>query len=300
MPLHEIRYAGHDSVELRAGAVRLVATTSVGPRIIGLLTDDGRNAFAELPDMTLPCPGSDPIHLYGGHRHWAAPEDPRVTYRADDVPVAVDELADGVSLTAGADPVSLTSRQTNIHVTGPERITVEHRVVNEGDAPQRLAAWAITMLQPGGRAWLPMLTEPFDPGGFQGQRNIVLWAYARQDDPRFVMTDRAIEVHAANGAGLDPNDRFKVATTMRRGWVAHWQGGVLFVKRAHHAEDRDYADLGADGQVFAHVDFTELETLGPLTDLAPGEAAIHTEQWEIYLVDEAQAVAMVESGELDR
>ncbi len=123
---------------------------------------------------------------------------------------------------------------------------------------------------------------------------------ARQDDPRLVITDRAIEVHAANAAGLDPDDRLKVATTMRRGWVAHWGGGVLFVKRVRHDESRVYADMGADGQVFSHIDFTELETLGPLTDLAPGEAATHTEHWEIYLVDEAEAVGMVESGELDR
>ena len=37
-----------------------MVTTSVGPRVLGLLTEDGRNHFAELPDMTLDCPGSDP------------------------------------------------------------------------------------------------------------------------------------------------------------------------------------------------------------------------------------------------
>jgi hypothetical protein len=43
----------------------------------------------------------------------------------------------------------------------------------------------------------------------------------------------------------------------------------------------------------------ELETLGPLVDLAPGEAAVHVEEWEVHLVDEAEAERLVASGELD-
>ena len=54
--------------------------------------------------MTLSCPGSEPFHLRGGHRLWAAPEDPRVTYRPDDDPVEVDELPDGVCAAHGARP----------------------------------------------------------------------------------------------------------------------------------------------------------------------------------------------------
>ena len=301
MALKETRFGGHQCVELQAGAVRVVATTSVGPRILGLLTEDDRNAFAELPDLTLPCPGSDPIHLYGGHRHWAAPEDPRVTYRPDDVPVHVTELPDGVQLSTDPDEVSMTSRDTLIHVTGPERLTIEHRVVNHADEPKRLAAWAITMMRPGGRAWMPLLTEPFDAGGFQGQRNIVFWPYTRTDDPRLILTDSAIEVRAsvAAEAGLAPDVRVKVGTSLRRGWAAHWGAGVLFVKRATHDETREYADMGASGQVYSSAEFTELETLGPLTDLAPGEFASHSEDWEIHGVDEAAAERLVMSGELD-
>ncbi|MFV2064615.1 MAG: hypothetical protein ACC726_14065, partial [Chloroflexota bacterium] len=292
-------FNGHDCLRLSAGAVDVVVSTSVGPRVLGLITEDGSNAFAELPDMTLPCPGSTPIHLYGGHRHWAAPEDPRLTYRPDDDPVAVEELADGVRLSTEADAVSGTSRDTIIRVTGPQRLAVEHRVINRSQRPQRLAAWAITMLRPGGRAWLPLLTEPFDEGGFQGQRNIVLWSYARQDDPRLVIGDGAIEVRAREAAGLSADDRFKVGTSLRRGWAAHWNDGVLFVKRAGHDESREYVDMGASGQIFSHVDFTELETLGPLTDLAPGEAVTHTERWEVHLVGEGEAERLVMSGELD-
>jgi hypothetical protein len=300
MSITTTQYAGHEALVIEAGAVRLVATTSVGPRILALLGPDGVNAFVEVPDMTLPCPGSDPIHLRGGHRLWAAPEDPRVTYRPDDDPVAVTEIPGGARLTTRPDPVAGTSRETSIVVTGPERLSFDYRVINTADHPQRLAAWAITMMAPAGRAWLPFLVGEFDPGGFQAQRNIALWTYARTDDPRFVLTDAAIEVRASAIAAHGITGSFKVGTSLRRGWLAHWRQGVLLVKRAGHDESHTYADMGTSGQVYSHPDFTELETLGPLTDLAPGEAAVHHEDWEVHLVGEDEAARLVSSGDLDR
>jgi hypothetical protein len=300
MPITTTQYAGHEALVIEAGAVRLVATTSVGPRVLALLTADGANALAELPDSTLECPGSDPLHLYGGHRLWAAPEDPRVTYRPDDDPVTVEEIPGGVRLTTQPDPVAGTSRETSIVVSGPERLSVDYRIVNTADRSQRLAAWAITMMAPAGRAWLPFLAGEFDPGGFQAQRNIALWAYARTDDPRFVLTDEAIELRGTAIAEHSLSRPFKVGTSLRRGWLAHWRQGVLLVKRAGHDESRTYADMGASGQLYSHPDFTELETLGPLTDLAPGEAAVHHEDWEVHLVGEEEAVRLVRSGDLDR
>ncbi len=300
MSITTTQYAGHEALAIDAGTVRLVATTSVGPRVLALLVPDGSNAFVEVPDMTLSCPGSDPIHLRGGHRLWAAPEDPRVTYRPDDDPVGVEEIPQGVRLVTRPDPVAGTSREMSIVVTGPERFTFRYRVVNTADRPQRLAAWAITMMAPLGRAWLPFVAGEFDPGGFQAQRNIALWTYARTDDPRFVLSDAAIEVRASLIAEHGITGSFKVGTSLRRGWLAHWRQGVLLVKRAGHDESRTYADMGTSGQVYSHPDFTELETLGPLTDLAPGEAAVHREDWEVHLVGEQEAERLINSGDLDR
>jgi hypothetical protein len=300
MSITTMPYAGHEAIQIEAGAVRLVATTSVGPRVLALLTEDGANALAELPEMTLSCPGSGPLHLRGGHRLWAAPEDPRVTYRPDDDPVGVEEIPGGVRLTTHPDPVAGTSREMSIVVTGPERLSFDYRVINTAHQPQRLAAWAITMMAPAGRAWLPFLAGEFDPGGFQAQRNIALWAYARTDDPRFILSDAAIEVRASVIAERGITDSFKAGTSLRRGWLAHWRQGLLLVKRAGHDESRTYADMGASGQVYSHPDFTELESLGPLTDLAPGEAAVHHEDWEVHLVGEQEAERLISSGDLDR
>jgi hypothetical protein len=300
MPITMTQYAGHEAVQIESGRVRLVVTTSVGPRVLGLLTEDGQNHLAELPEMTLDCPGSDDFHLRGGSRLWAAPEDPRITYRPDDEPVGVQEITDGVRLVTRPDPVSETHREIEIRVTGPERFAFGYRVVNRAERPQRLAAWAITMMKPLGRAFLPLLTGNFDEGGFQGQRNIVLWPYSRFDDPRNVVHDHALEVRSAVLADEPLDVPFKIGTSLRRGWVAHYREGLLLVKYSDHDESREYPDMGASGQVYSHADFTELETLGPLTNLEPGDVAEHHEDWAFHLVDEAEAERLVASDELDR
>ena len=185
-------------------------------------------------------------------------------------------------------------------VTGPERVRLDYRVVNTADRPQRLAAWAITMMAPLGRAWLPFIAGEFDAGGFQAQRNIVLWSYTH--DGRPTLHPERCRHRAAYRARRRARHHgpFKVGTSLRRGWLAHWREGVLFVKRAAHDETATYADMGASAQVYSHRTFTELETLGPLTDLAPGEAAHHREDWEVHLVGEAEAERLVTSGDLDR
>lgn len=300
MSLAEERFGGHDAVRLEAGEVALVATTSVGPRILGLLGPDGSNALVELPDRTLPCPGSAPFHLYGGHRLWAAPEDPPVTYRPDDDPVAVELVSGGIRLTAPADAVAETQRDITVGALGPGRFMLTHRVVNRADEPRTLAAWAITMVPLGGRAWLPLLETPFDPGGFQAQRNVVLWPYSRLDDPRLELADERLSVRTDGEERAALEDPVKVGTTNRRGWLAHWRDGVLLVKRAMHDEVKPYADMGASAQVYAGPYFAELETLGPLTTIAPGEAAVHVEEWEVRFVDEREAERLVGSGAMDR
>ena len=58
--------------------------------------------------------------------------------------------------------------------------------------------------------------------------------------------------------------------------------------------------MGASGQVYSHPTFTELETLGPLATLAPGESVVHQEDWEVHFVGEGEAEGLVASGELDQ
>jgi hypothetical protein len=291
-------FGQHDPIQLDSGDVKLVASTTVGPRILGLIGPRGRNIFAELPDLMIECPGTGPSHLYGGHRLWAGPEDPRVTYRPEDGPVEVERLANGFRLTGPADPIARIRRSIAVSATGTGCFTLVHQIENTADDAQVLAPWAITMMPSGGRAWLPLLVGPHDEGGFQANRNIVLWPYTRLDDPRLQIHDALLEARTDRD-DLIFDGPVKVGTAMRRGWIAHWSAGILFVKRTRHDEDARHADLQATAQTYWNGVWGELETLGPLRPVAPGGVAEHVETWEVHAVDEAEAERLVGSDALD-
>jgi hypothetical protein len=53
------------------------------------------------------------------------------------------------------------------------------------------------------------------------------------------------------------------------------------VKHFRPVDGARYPDRGAQVEVFTNDQMLELETLGPLASLAPGESAEHEEQWTI-------------------
>ena len=66
----------------------------------------------------------------------------------------------------------------------------------------------------------------------------------------------------------------------REAWAAYLLGSELFVKR-YSAAPGAYPDFGCSFETFTNADFLELETLGPLVRLAPGEFVYHTETWTL-------------------
>jgi hypothetical protein len=298
MAVTRSEHQGLPVVSIEAGSVAALATTSLGPRILGLVLADGRDVMAQLPDATLESPGSGDFRLLGGHRLWAAPEVPAMTYRPDEDPVSVRETDAGVELTGAVDPIAGIQRSLVVSGTGDARLRVLHRITNRSDGPLDHAAWGITIVRHGGRCFLPLAARPVDDG-FQAERNIVLWPYTRLDDPRLVVSERLLEVRT-DGPRREVQGSVKVGTSLRRGWLAWWGDGILFVKRARHDDAAPrYADLGASGQVYASGSWMEVETLGPLVRLAPGESIEHVEDWEVRLVDEPTAEEMIRDGELD-
>jgi hypothetical protein len=65
------------------------------------------------------------------------------------------------------------------------------------------------------------------------------------------------------------------------GWIGYWLDGVLFIKRFDAQASASYPDNGCNAESYCNDKFIELESLGPLASLSPGQTAVHTELWEV-------------------
>jgi hypothetical protein len=268
--LEVLAFAGHGCVRLGDGADAAVVTTSAGPRIIGLFREgDDANVLAVLPDAAIDRSHGPPYRLLGGHRLWAAPEVPDVTYQPDDRPCSVTEVEDGVRVEAPADGAGLVK---SIDVRRSEDgWTVDHAIRNGSAAAVTLAPWAITQLPLGGRMIVPSSTEATGP---QADRSLVLWPYTDPGDTRLHLTADAVVVDTgATGS------RLKIGVAPGRGHASYARNGTVLEKHVDIDGDAVYADRGAAIQVFVNDEFCELETLGPLREIEPGEEATHRERW---------------------
>jgi hypothetical protein len=251
--------------------------TAAGPRIVRLVPKrNGRNLLAEVPEVTLPSPYG-PYSLRGGHRLWHAPETAARTYIPDDELPAIEASADKVCLRQPTEALTGITKMMEIRLD-PERPSLEvtHILRNDSREPVELAPWSITQVALGGTAVLPQQTSPLDEEGLQPNRHLVLWPYSRWQDRRLQLADDLICV--TGGAIAHP---LKIGIFNRQGWLGYFSGDIFFCKRFTPQPDLPHVDFGSNCQVYVNHRFLELEILGPLQSVAPGEAAVHLETWEI-------------------
>ncbi len=266
------RLAGHEVVWVTDGRIEVAVATGLGPRILGLRLHGGPNIFAELGSAGIDVPGSERFTFYGGHRLWVAPEVPEVTYQPDDAPVVAERDRLRTSLHRDVGPFAKTIAVTFEN----NEARVDHVLSNRTNDSAEVAAWGITQLRPGGTARLPLATTPGDAHGLQPNRMIVAWPYTDWADP-LIEIDRT-EVRVLPGR-TQPT---KVGTVLGAAGALHYDiDGLRFSKRISSVQRSMYTDLGANGQVYANDQFVELETVGPLVTLAPGESTTHSEWWSL-------------------
>jgi hypothetical protein len=269
------RYLDLDCVSLSNESLSLLVTQSVGPRIISLRFRGGDNLFAELPDFTVTRPDGLLFHFYGGHRLWQAPEDIWSTYAPDDSPVSISQTANKLLVTQAASPETGIEKSIRISLVDDKpQVVLTHALTNHGPAAVECAPWAITQFKTGGVAILPQSRQQTE---VLPNRSLALWPY----------TDIANRnVHWGNGYILVraemQEEIFKVGFPNRRGWLACWQTGTLFLKRAAFDPQARYYDFNSSSECYCNNSFLELETLGPVTTLIPGASVTHTEIWELY------------------
>jgi hypothetical protein len=271
-------YGGwQDCWRLSNGLVELVATAEVGPRIIHFGLAGGENELKTWPEQ-LGKRGGAQWRVYGGHRLWNAPEDNRFSTQPDNAPVGV--VITGQTLLLVQPPEKKTGIQKEMEISllpGRPAARVRHRLRNQAARPQRLSAWPLTVVRPGGRAVLPLPARGPHPLRYQAQAPLVLWPYTDLSDPRFRLTPAHVML------GTDPKrgaNKLGLATPL--GWMAYARAGHLLIKATRFQPGAEYPDFGCTHQAFTHSGMLELETLSPLALLKRGQAVEHDEAWWLF------------------
>lgn len=260
-------------IDLDIGPYSLAAATTFGPRLVSLRLRQGPELFAQLADdVVIVHPDSGTYRFHGGHRLWAAPEVPAITYASDDHPCLVTTGENSLTITAPIDPAGFI-KQVRIGLEG-ERLVVDHHLANGGLRPIPVAPWGITQFRLGGVALIPIGTGVVhDP--FRADSSMVIWPYTDLTDPRLSWRRQAAIVEAA------PGPPFKVGSGPDPGRIGYLIDRHLFIKEILPAGSGTYIDRGAVAQVFVEDSFCELESVGPVTSLDPGSSVSHREVWEV-------------------
>jgi hypothetical protein len=262
-------------------------------RITGFMPAGKSNLLADLPDFhPIPTPYGD-FHFRGGHRLWHSPEAMPRTYMPDNEGGTAGELPDGVRMEMPAEPWTNIAKAIEIRLNpGRPQLTVRHEMRNDGPWAVEFSPWALTMFRLGGVGIFPQPQGNVDEAGLLANRQLALWPYTRLDDPRLILRDDFILLHAT--PSLPP---LKFGYFNPHGWSAYWIDGSLFVKRHDVSSTARYPDNGCNTESYCNDQFVELESLGPLGLVAPGQTVVHIEVWELYdslesslLSDEIQEV----------
>ena len=269
------------NIRISNADIDLILATEYGPRIVRFApagSDADANLFGVVPDVNVKSDLGQ-WNIRGGHRLWHAPEGKPRSYVPDNDPVTVVREGDTVKLVQPIEKA--TGIQKEIWVTldpmGPHAVIL-HKLTNKGLFPIEIACWAMSVMNKNGLAIVPQEPYQSHDDALSPVRPMVLWPYTNLQDPRWTIGRKYVTLRQ------DPNiaESQKLGVMNRQGWAAYFLNGSLFLKRFAFNADKTYPDYGCNNEIYTDGGFLELETLGPLEKVQPGESITHREDWWLY------------------
>jgi hypothetical protein len=244
--------------------------------VISYRTGNGENVFKTF-DEQLGGTGEPKWQARGGHRFWLAPEDEVLSYIPDNSTVQHRVLSDYEAEFSNPPTDQLPIRKVLTLSLAPDssRVAVTHRAENHGSAPVQLATWGLSVMNPGGIEVIPLPPLGEHPRDLLPNRTFTLWPYTNMADPRWQWGERFITLRQADAPPT------KLGLLHREKWVAYHNARTLFVKWIAYEEGATYPDHGCNFETFTNEEMLEVEALGPLVTLAPGESTHHSERWAL-------------------
>ncbi len=218
--------------------------------------------------------GGDKFVGYGGHRLWIAPEEAARTLQPDNTKVEFHHEGDDYIFKSDPD-INHIQKEIRIQAQGDHFVLI-HRLHNFGAYPVSLAPWSPTQCA-GGTILFPQAPHESHADRLLPTRPLVMWGYSKLSDPRWTWGDQVVRLRH------DPTmPATKIGTFVSQGYAACVNHGEVFFKRFPADDHWTYPDMGCNFEAFTRQDMIEIESLGPVQTVRPGDYAEHTESW--YLV----------------
>ncbi len=175
-----------------------------------------------------------------------------------------------IELVTEPDAASGLSLCWDLAERGPGRFVLRHGVTNRSDRIRRIAVWALAVSSDPRQSRLLLGRDPGD-----------------DTTPRLVTIGKAEagpECEPMSGLRLSPEallldgtamacENYKVGLRSRSGWAALVDGSQVLWSRVAAEHPGPYPEGGANLTAYWSSGTSEIEHVGPLTDVAPGETA---------------------------
>ena len=145
----------------------------------------------------------------------------------------------------------------------------------------KLAPWALSVLKEGSVGFAPLPPFGRHQENLLPKGSVILWAYTKLSDPRIAIGGRLVQVTQDVRAEAPQ----KIGLTPPCSWIAGFVDKTLFVKTVTLTPYAEYPDNGSSIEFFTNQEMLELETLGPLVTLEPGNDVEHVERWYLSSVE---------------
>ncbi len=276
-------------IRLDNGKIEAYLTLDVGPRLIkfncsgmeNLLFNDAERGV----DVSSLFGEGVKWRTYGGHRMWVSPEEMPRTYYPDCTPVQyeISEEEGRTKVTLIPEPQRINDLQHKWVVTMGEddtTLTLDHYLTNVGKETVKKGIWGITVTDVNGIA---VLKQPERFTALLPDRQIVFWPYTRMNDERIMLGEKYIAVQQ------DPADTqvpAKIGYTNKEGRLFCFnKGQAMNISYTPDYENGEYPDFNVSTEIYTNKAILEIETLGHIGNILPGETVTHREVWGVVPCD---------------
>ena len=274
--IEPIRFQGWEHCwRIASNEIELVVTADVGPRVIHCGLVGSQNLFKTFENQ-MGRSGEPSWMIRGGSRIWIGPEDREASYAPDNGPVDVQVLDGALVATAAVESGPRVQKQMIVRVDG-SRAEIVHRIRNVGLLPAEFAAWVLTVMAPGGVAVTGFPPRGTHPEHLAPSNPLAMWRFTDLSDPRWKFLRKYLLLRQDSTM---PSPQ-KMGLFNPNTWGAYFLNGDLFVKTYRADAAARYPDFGCSFETFTNHEMLELETLGPVCRVLPGEWIEHVERWTL-------------------